>query len=125
MYCSFFNSLFLILEVDKDSSQNDATSEIDSPRLCIKEDSVVICIVAGPGIDGSTFLKELIMHYPKFIYVNLPDLLKTRAINEQNQQQSRWHEAIQKLNNRELLPNVIFFSHFILTLILFFVLHRI
>lgn len=125
MYCSFFNSLFLILEVDKDSSQNDPTSEIDSPRLCIKEDSVVICIVAGPGIDGSTFLKELIMHYPKFIYVNLPDLLKTRAINEQNQQQSRWHEAIQKLNNRELLPNVIFFSHFILTLILFFVLHRI
>lgn len=125
MYCSFFNSLFLILEVDKDSSQNDPTSEIDSPRLCIKEDSVVICIVAGPGIDGSTFLKELIMHYPKFIYVNLPDLLKTRAINEQNQQQSRWHEAIQKLNNRDLLPNVIFFSHFILTLILFFVLHRI
>ncbi|CAH8527305.1 unnamed protein product [Schistosoma haematobium] len=98
-------SLHTKAKVDKDSSQNDATSEIDSPRLCIEEDSVVICIVAGPGIDGSTFLKELIMHYPKFIYVNLPDLLKTRAINEQNQQQSRWHEAIQKLNNRELLPN--------------------
>ncbi|CAI2727284.1 unnamed protein product [Schistosoma spindalis] len=109
-------SLDMKTKVDKDSSQHDAISEIDSPRLCIKEDSVVICIIAGPGIDRSIFSKELIMHYPKFVYVNLPDLLKTRAINEQSQQQSRWHEAIQKLNNRELLPNDIVLETLLLKL---------
>uniref|UniRef100_A0A5K4F5F9 Adenylate kinase isoenzyme 5 homolog n=1 Tax=Schistosoma mansoni TaxID=6183 RepID=A0A5K4F5F9_SCHMA len=109
-------SLHTKTKVDEDSSQHDAIPKIDSPRLCVKEDTVVICIISGPGIDRSIISEELIMHYPKFIYVNLPDLLKTRAINEQTQQQSRWHDAIQKLNNGELLPNDIVLETLLLKL---------
>ncbi|KAK4469828.1 hypothetical protein MN116_007340 [Schistosoma mekongi] len=99
-----------------DNPQYDHDLKINSSRLNIKSDSVVICIIAGPGIDRSKFPKELISHYPKFIYVDLSNLLRTRARIEQNQKQSRWYEALKMINNGELLANDIVLETLLLKL---------
>ncbi|CAH8287321.1 unnamed protein product, partial [Schistosoma turkestanicum] len=92
-------------EKDHSPQHNNTISEIILPTLSIKLDAIIICIIAGPGIDRGKFSKQFITHYPKLIYVNLSDLLRTEANNQKNLQKSYWNEALKLMNNGELLSN--------------------
>ncbi|CAH8500383.1 unnamed protein product [Heterobilharzia americana] len=101
------------LLIKPDDSQCDPVPEISSTRLDIKPLAAVVCIIAGPGVDKSTFSTEIISHYPKFIYVNMPKLLKKRAKIETDNKEPRWPQALKMINNGELLPTEMVLESFL------------
>ncbi|CAH8522109.1 unnamed protein product [Heterobilharzia americana] len=101
------------LLIKPDDSQCDPVPEISSTRLDIKPLAAVVCIIAGPGVDKSTFSTEIISHYPKFIYVNMPKLLKKRAKIETDKKEPRWPQALKMINNGELLPTEMVLESFL------------
>ncbi|VDP99977.1 unnamed protein product, partial [Trichobilharzia regenti] len=88
-----------------DNSQYDPHPGISSTKLDIKPSAVIICIVAGPGVDKSIFSSGIIPHYPNFIYVNMATLLKKRAKIEAEKKTPRWPEAVKMINSGEFLPS--------------------
>ncbi|CAL8099497.1 unnamed protein product [Calicophoron daubneyi] len=88
-----------------DTSQYDPLPGIDSLRVNIRPNASVICVLAGPGANKSTYSQGLVNHYPTFVHLSMGDLLRNRAKLESERKDSKWADCVERINAGELLPH--------------------
>ena len=73
-------------------------------RFKMRPQTIVICIIAPPGIGAREFSEKMINHYPSFIHVSMGDLAINCAKIEERKSHSRWSSALNFIKSGDLAP---------------------
>lgn len=77
---------------------------IDCLRLKIRPQTVVICVLAAPGVEKYKYVEKMLYHYPTFVHISMGDLARNCAKIEEKKINGRWPTANAFINAGDLAP---------------------